>query len=120
MELGKGRWVDESDLADLRDRMLAHMKGYDRILSLRHFDRPDQVGAEHFYELVEIPKSLLAQSSKGVIRMQHESKQNPKPGYCVVKDKFELYFDGGTERKLQVKNLMKSHCIVHANWLIGR
>lgn len=120
MELGKGRWVDESDLAALRDRMLNHMKGYDRIFSLRHFDRPEDRGAEHYYELVEIPKRLLAQSAQGEIRMQHDSKQSPKPGYCTVAGKFDLYFDGGTERKLQIKNLMKSHCVLHATWIIGR
>lgn len=120
MELGKGKWVDESDLADLRDRMLEHMRGYDRIFSLRHFDHPESLGAEHYYELVEIPKSLLAQSSRGTIRMQHESKQTPKPGYCIVPGKFDLYFDGGTERKLQIKNLMKSHCVLHATWIIGQ
>ena len=30
--------------------------------------------------------------------------------------KFALYFDGGTERKLQVKDLQKSLCIVHGEW----
>ena len=50
-----------------------------------------------------------------------ESKQFPKPGYCDVINengemKFQLYFDGGTERKLQIKNLLKTHCIVHAVW----
>jgi len=53
--------------------------------------------------------------------MRHQSKQNPKPGYCSVTDdegnvKFKLYFDGGTERKLQIKNLRKDLCIVHATW----
>ncbi len=31
MELGKGRWETEGDLAGLRDQMLAHMTRYDRI-----------------------------------------------------------------------------------------
>lgn len=53
--------------------------------------------------------------------MMHESKQRPKPGYCTVVDKegvvlFRLYFDGGTERKLQIKDLRKDRCIVHATW----
>ncbi len=29
---------------------------------------------------------------------------------------FQLYFDGGTERKLQIKHLLKSLCVVHAEW----
>ena len=53
--------------------------------------------------------------------MQLKSKQMPKPGYCHVKDKrgkmlFQLYFDGGSERKLQIKNILKENCILHANW----
>jgi type II restriction enzyme len=49
------------------------------------------------------------------------SKQNPKPGYGYVDDgflgqKFSLYFDGGTERKLQIRGLRKSLCTVHATW----
>jgi type II restriction enzyme len=27
-----------------------------------------------------------------------------------------LYFDGGGERKLQIKHLLKSHCAVIATW----
>ena len=30
--------------------------------------------------------------------------------------KFQLYFDGGTERKLQIKHLRKDLCVVHAQW----
>ena len=53
--------------------------------------------------------------------MRHESRQTPKPGYCDVRDEagallFRLYFDGGTERKLQVKDLVKSTCLVHGEW----
>jgi type II restriction enzyme len=35
-----------------------------------------------------------------------------------VKDrlKFELYFDAGAERKLQVRHLRKDLCTVHAQW----
>lgn len=118
MELGKGRWVDETDLANLRDRMLVHLRGYDRIFSLRHFDQSQGAVAPHQYELVEIPKALLAESSNGTIEMRHSSTQDPKPGYCTVEGKFQLYFDGGTERKLQIKNLMKRNCTVHVTWYL--
>ena len=30
--------------------------------------------------------------------------------------KFQLYFDAGGERKLQMKGMKKSYCIVHAEW----
>ncbi|WP_422616418.1 hypothetical protein, partial [Rhodoferax sp.] len=33
--------------------------------------------------------------------------------------KYSLYFDGGTERKLQIKHLRKDLCTVHATWTFG-
>jgi type II restriction enzyme len=73
------------------------------------------------YELVEIPKGILEAAKDGNLEMRVDSKQHPKPGYCYVKDKrgelmYELYFDAGGERKLQVKNLWKRYCTVHATW----
>jgi len=123
MELGKGSWSNEKDLADLRNQFLHHMRAYRRIFQLRYFrlESSELSATEHFYELVEIPKPLLAEAKGGVITMMHKSKQEPKPGYCVVTGddeqvRFKLYFDGGTERKLQIKNLRKDLCIVHASW----
>jgi len=117
MELGKGSWGnDPDDLEMLRDRFFSHMEGYDRIFTLRALSKaPDWI-----YELVEIPKSLLEKAKTGRLEMKSKSKQHPKPGYCYVEsdgtELFQLYFDGGSERKLQVKNLRKSECIVHARW----
>ena len=118
MELGRGEWSDKpKDLEGLRDRFFNHMKSYERILTLR---RLPEFGME-YYELVEIPKALLLEAKNGEFEMMMTSRQMPKPGYCTVKDKnggvkFQLYFDGGTERKLQIKSLDKSLCIVHATW----
>ena len=123
MELGKGKWEDEADLRGLRDRFLDHLTAYDRILQLRYFSKKVAEGesAGHFYELVEIPKSLMLEAKMGGFQMMLDSKQSPKPGYCTVAEsdgtvRFKLYFDGGTERKLQIKNLRKDLCIVHASW----
>lgn len=122
MELGKGKWVDEKDLAALRDEFLRHMKAYDRILSLRGFRPGAFDGSDRWvYELVEIPKPLFELAFAGKIVMRLESSQNPKPGYCTVVDRsgtvlYELYFDGGTERKLQIKSIRKDRCVVHATW----
>jgi restriction endonuclease SmaI-like protein len=123
MELGKGRWTDEKDLAALRQRMIDHMRSYDRIFSLRCLDRTPVLSIHRYkYELVEIPKPLLLESQDQPILMQHESKQLPKPGVCPVYDnqtgrlRFALYFDGGTERKLQIRKIDKSLCTVHATW----
>lgn len=118
MELGRGQWTDNpEDLKGLLSLFLEHMAGYDRILSLRTL----QKSPDWEYELIEIPKSLLETAKFGTLDMKLESRQLPKPGYCHVFDAsgnmtFQLYFDGGGERKLQIKNLLKSSCSVHASW----
>jgi len=131
-ELGKGDWSDkEEDLIGLREQFFNHMKSYDRILTLRQISKPPS--DNWHYELVEIPKSLLEEAKDGEFEMMHDSTQNPKPGYCRVyekesgglfgderKKKFELYFDGGGERKLQIKAIDKSYCTVHADWIFAQ
>jgi len=96
--------------------MLVHMHAYERIFILRRMDR-HQSKSGHFYELVEIPKSLLQESKQGRLEMNTKRKQTPRPGYCTVHDKagavkFQLYFDGGTERTLQIKKLKKRFALV--------
>ncbi len=121
MELGKGQWVNEEDLVGLRDRFFRHMEAYDRILQLRRLT--DSATLQE-YELVEIPKALLQKSANCPPLMNHTSRQTPKPGRCSVIEHgrlvFELYFDGGTERKLQIQKLRKDLCFVHAEWGIRR
>ena len=119
MELGKGHWsASVRDLRGLRDQFLHHMNAYERIFSLRCLSKDP---TRWRYELVEIPKGLLQEASNGKLAVCRGSKQSPKPGYCEVTDtkgniKFQLYFDGGTERKLQIKHLRKDLCAVHAQW----
>jgi len=118
MELGKGQWTDKlADLEGLRQQFFKHMRNYDRILTLRALSK----GPKWKYELVEIPKSLLEKATTGKLEMMTGSKQMPKPGYCYVRNSkgetvYDLYFDGGSERKLQIKNLDKSLCAIHASW----
>ncbi len=118
MELGKGNWGDNpADLEGLRGQFLSHMESYKKILSLRAIQK-----APHWkYELVEIPISILKLADGGELEMKLDSKQFPKPGYCYVRNErgdiiYSLYFDGGGERKLQIKNLSKDYCQVHAEW----
>jgi len=118
MELGGGRWGDDpSDLAGLRQQFLDNLAGIDRILVLRALRKGEP---DYLYELVEIPKNLLTKASEGCFEMRTESAQYPKPGYCFVEDAgerlFSLYFDGGGERKLQIKSLKKGLCKIHASW----
>ena len=121
MELGKGHWSARvKDLEGLRDQFFAHMTGYERIFSLRCLCKDP---TSWHYELVEIPKTLLEEAKDGKLSIQSKSKQSPKPGYCEVQDadgiRYQLYFDGGTERKLQIKNLRKDLCTVHATWVFA-
>ena len=117
MELGRGEWK----LPLLRDLFLEHMQSYDRIFTLRRLkDDGDKIR----YELVEIPKALLLEAANCELEVCADSRQNPQPGYGYVKDtsgqlKYSLYFDGGTERKLQIKHLRKDLCKVHATWVFG-
>lgn len=118
MELGKGDWSDDpKQLNGLVSAFLVHLKESDKILILRCLHK----APNWKYELVEIPKELLERCVYGQLEMKGNSKQMPKPGYCTVKDKsgfidFQLYFDGGSERKLQVKGLRKSLCKVIGEW----
>ena len=128
MELGKGKWVDVGDMVKLRSQMFEHMKSYSRIFILRCVEHPGVVNKDYecfTYELVEIPKGLLLEANNKPIEIQQGSAQDPKPAYCHVSapdgsNKFSLYFDGGTERKLQVKNIDKKLCKVHATWSIAK
>jgi type II restriction enzyme len=114
MELGKGQW----ELPFLRDAFLAHMRSYERVLQFRCLKSGP---TPYLYELVEIPKMLLLEAAAAELVIQSNSRQTPKPGYGYVYDadkklKFSLYFDGGTERKLQIKSIRKDLCSVHATW----
>jgi type II restriction enzyme len=118
MELGGGEWGDlPAHLHGLRDQFLHTLAQLDRILVLRALEK----GPINFsYELVEIPKALFQQAAQGIMEMRTESTQYPKPGYCHVYEAdtllYSLYFDGGGERKLQIKNIRKDACIWHATW----
>lgn len=115
MELGRGEWK----LPLLLNSFLEHMQSYERIFTLRRLKDMD---AKIRYELVEIPKKLLLEATNCELEVRANSRQNPQPGYGYVKDAagqlmYSLYFDGGTERKLQIKHLRKDLCKIHATWI---
>ena len=121
MELGKGSWNNSEDMLALRNRMYEHMNKYDRIFTLRCFTENTATNDRIYkYELVEIPKNLLYKSKLFDIEIQNSSRQTPKPAKCFVYEGqnllYELYFDGGAERKLQIRKINKDNCIVHATW----
>ena len=120
-ELGKDPW----ELGALLMQFLEHLKGYQRIFVLRSL-LPGQ-SMKH-YELVEIPLPVLLEATTGALAWATRSKAREKGGYCYVpravgktRDerkslRFQLYFDGGSERKLQLQLLRKDLCRVHAEW----
>lgn len=118
MELGKGTWGNNpADLKPLREAFLKHLQRYDRIFSLRAISK----APNWHYELIEIPKKLFERAKTGQLEMMMASRQSPKPGYCHVSTTggtklYHLYFDAGSERKLQIKALRKSVCVLHAEW----
>jgi len=118
MELGGGSWGDNpDDLVGLQTQFMTALAGINRILILRALRKGSP---DYLYELVEIPKSLLSKAAQGRLEMMSASTQSPKPGYCHVEEEgenlYSLYFDGGGERKLQIKGLRKSLCSIHASW----
>ena len=118
MELGKGEWGNKPEqLKGFVLSFLNHLNGSDRILILRCLEK----APNWKYELVEIPKLLLEKSEFGELKMMDKSTQLPKPGYCNVLGEdnildFQLYFDGGSERKLQIKALRKKLCNIIGEW----
>jgi len=119
MELGKGEW----NLEDLLQQFITNINMCDRFLILRFFGNKTN-NPKSKYELVEIPKEVLLGAQKCKPETIESSNQTPKPGRGIVYDHdgneaFHLYFDGGTERKLQLKNLRKDLCRIHAVWQIG-
>ena len=119
MEMGKGKWPKTADgLKVLRETFLRHMDAYERIFMLRCLSKDPTCWR---YELVEIPKALLQEAEEGELEICRKTRQETRPGYCRVTDadgnlKFELYFDAGSERKLQIRHLSKALCTVHAQW----
>jgi len=117
MELGKGPW----DIDFQRKQFLGHMSSYERIFMLRRLKgTPTRIR----YELVEIPKDLLLECETCEIEVCEGTTQSSKPAYVRVNErdgrqKYALYFDAGSERKLQVKALRKDLCVVHGTWQFG-
>jgi transcriptional regulator with XRE-family HTH domain len=120
MELGKGTWTNQvSELAAQCGRFVSHLGGYDRILVLRRLTPVSGIGIE--YEVIEIPKPILLGASAGTFKLSTKSKQaTTVPGTCTVSDNvgvmYQLYFDGGGERKLKLQHLRRDLCTCHATW----
>lgn len=119
MELGRGAWGDRlEDIVALRDRLLEHLSRYDRVFVMRCLTPGTK--SHYHYEVIEILKSLIVRADGAYEIDLDSNQQGAKPATYRVNDEiglcFELYFDAGSERKLQVRKLRKDLCRLHAEW----
>jgi type II restriction enzyme len=121
MELGKGEWSDDPEhFRALCGQVVDHLGRYERILVFRRLKHR----THEVYELVEIPKSLVLDALKLDPVISVESASAIKPATTELVDDegtvLRLYFDGGGERKLKIKDIRKGACHVHATWTFAR
>lgn len=119
-------FTSTDDVAAAVARVLEHLAGYERIIMLRVFHRPDVFE----YELIEIPRALLMRigelraedftpltangSTRAIIRPSANATRSR--GADV---QFRLIFDG-SDNKVTIKSLRTELCITHARWVIAR
>jgi len=121
-KLMEARWIRDCAtsahyLAQVKDRVLAHLGEYQRIFVLRAFKLPD---GRYEYHLVEIPKSVLMQI--GDLREQDFSPRTVNGSSSArVFDQgaqsFILRLDGSVE-KVTLSALRTRLCISHAVWKV--
>ncbi len=122
-KLMEARWIRECRTPiDFRNnvlhRVVEHLSGYERIISLRSFDS-GQKRIE--YELVEIPRRLLMEI-KSLKASDFSARTTNGSTSARVTNKsgsrvFTLALDGSVE-KVTVRSLKISQCIIHGRWLI--
>ncbi len=122
-KLMEARWIRDLQSAEdcavaVRTRVLEHLSGYRRILTLRAFDVE---GPAVRYELWEIPIDVLA----GMAELTAPDFSGPNAGSgsataTVQLDgalAFNLVFDGSVE-KVTIRGLETSLCYRHAWWVV--
>jgi hypothetical protein len=122
-KLMEARWIRECRTGDdfcrlTHDRVLDHLRHYERIVSLRSFQTKTHVS----YELVEVARSLL--DRVGALRpSDFSARTNNGSSSATVVDPqgrglWVLSLDGSVE-KVTVRSLDIGHCRVHARWRVG-
>jgi hypothetical protein len=119
----EARWIRECRTGDdfcrlSHERILDHLKHYERIVTLRAFESGDYIK----YDLVEIPRVLLEKI--GTLRpFDFSVRSENGSSSAIVKGEngenlFTLSLDGSVE-KVTVRNLLVNHCRIHAQWSVG-
>ncbi|MFE9285978.1 hypothetical protein [Streptomyces olivaceus] len=128
-KFSEARWVREATTPELcatgvKERIIPHMEGYDRILLLRAETRTDRF----VYALEEIPKSILVDCLTSVTSTSFSKKdRGSKPGVSFGADfmhpeipekAFRMLLDSSAE-KIRVWFQTK-YCIHHGTWVVER
>jgi Type II site-specific deoxyribonuclease len=122
-KLMEARWIREcrkpEDFArEVTTRVVEHLNEYERIITLRAFERP-----KYFeYDLIEIPLKVLR--SVGRLKAVDFSQRTPNGGSSARvtysgETAFTLRLDGSVE-KITVSGLRTSLCVHHATWRVNR
>lgn len=122
-KLMEARWIrdldSEADAPEqVRDRVLSHLDGYERIFILRSYGDEARVR----YDLREIPKGVIAAAADLVA---DDFGKLTKAGGTSAKVKYEgsvaftLRLDGSVE-KVTISGLNVDLCPLHAWWELGR
>ncbi|MBP2477723.1 hypothetical protein JOF53_006595 [Crossiella equi] len=127
----EARWVRDCPsnvecAAGVRERIPAHMNGYDRILILRAFTRPDST----IYKLEEIPKQLLIDCFSNATPEMFEKKASAKGKKAALSFGADFFHQGRSSKAFRI--LLDSsvekirlwyqveHCVHHGTWVVPR
>jgi type II restriction enzyme len=121
MEAGKGAVNTNSDRVRLVHSVRQHAAQYDRLFVLRALPK-ESLSAIPDYELLEVPVRLFIECPNGPLSVSDTSDRQPQPFSINVPQNgsqsraYQLYFDGGSERKIKIKYLDRKLCIPHVLW----
>ncbi len=122
-KLMEARWIREcrtpQDFADeVRSRVVDHLGEYERIITLRAFEKPNYFD----YDLVEIPVAILRLVEGLTADNFTPRTANGGSSARVLRDGEEVFtirLDGSVE-KITISGLKTSVCTHHATWRVGR
>lgn len=120
-KLMEARWIRECRtgndfLSNVKNKVVKHLKQYNRIITLRTFETDESVE----YEVIEIPRDLLlAVNDLKPEAFSPRTENGSSSAEVIIKGQkaFRLRLDGSVE-KVTVENLLTSLCIKHGSYKI--